>query len=412
MKTKLPGGYSFIFIFCISSFLFLSVFSCKKKSDDDCPVCPVVNSVTPASGKHGDTITISGKNFSSDFASQTIKFNGKPVETGDILSGTTEQIRVRVPLKCGTGPVTVALDADLFSEGGPVFTYITTQVVTVFAGTPGVSGNPSTTVSLGTAQFNSPGKLIIDNTGALCVLDVGNNKVKKFDASVNAFRTISTSLTTPRGLALDKNDNLYFAQTSIGSPPYSCNVHQCIHGSFTSSSIRTFTLTNDGASVLDMACDPLLNPVVSVMNIFGDGGYLLRVHPIVNIGIDTIILNGPFINSMCVKDSFLFAYDNFFNGAGTVHMIIRMNLNTYRIDTLAGNTECNGFFTTAMAIKDNTVYLSNSTSHQVYFLNSAGHLIAYLTTIFDGIGGMVFDANGDLYISETNQHCIKKISNE
>ena len=96
---------------------------CKKINENECPVCPVITSINPDYGHFGDTIYIHGIHFNETCESNIIKVNGKKVERENILDGDKSFISIRIPIGCGTGPVSVALDADLFSGPGPVFHY-------------------------------------------------------------------------------------------------------------------------------------------------------------------------------------------------------------------------------------------------------------------------------------------------
>ena len=128
MKNKL----SLLVLFTL---LIMAVTFCKKKDDNECPACPSVQSISPTSGVWGTEVTITGINFNADYASNIVKFNGKQVDAADILSGSETQLVVKVPKSCGTGPVTVDVDADLTHIGTPpTFTYNFTSTVSDIGG--------------------------------------------------------------------------------------------------------------------------------------------------------------------------------------------------------------------------------------------------------------------------------------
>jgi len=85
--------------------------------------------------------------FPRIFKTNTIKINGVVIQTDSILSGSSSELVVKVPKGCGTGPVTVDVDADLTNGGSPpVFHYQYVYRVTTLAGTPNVPGSSGTSV--------------------------------------------------------------------------------------------------------------------------------------------------------------------------------------------------------------------------------------------------------------------------
>ena len=56
---------------------------------DPAPTAPTITTFSPTSGAVGDSVTITGTNFSSTLASNTVKFNGI---TATLNSGTTAQL--------------------------------------------------------------------------------------------------------------------------------------------------------------------------------------------------------------------------------------------------------------------------------------------------------------------------------
>jgi streptogramin lyase len=102
------------------------VVTCRKKDkEDDCPLCPSVESLSPVSAKCYEKLTISGRNFNVKTKENIVKINGVQIDADSILSGTETQLVVKVPRGCGTGPVTVDVDVELTHVGdAPTFNYI------------------------------------------------------------------------------------------------------------------------------------------------------------------------------------------------------------------------------------------------------------------------------------------------
>lgn len=109
-------------------FVTFSLFNGCKKSDDECPICPSAVSIFPTSGSGGDILTITGINFAELATDNIVKINGQLCDS--IVSGTTTEIKVKVPENCGTGPVTVDFDSELTNQGTPpIFQYNTSYSV-------------------------------------------------------------------------------------------------------------------------------------------------------------------------------------------------------------------------------------------------------------------------------------------
>ncbi len=140
-------------------FVTFSLFNGCKKNDDECPICPSAVSIFPTSGSGGDILTITGINFAEVATDNIVKINGQLCDS--IISGTTTEIKVKVPENCGTGPVTVDFDSELTNQGTPpIFQY-------------------NTSYSVGTKQnLNLPwGIAFSDNTSTDFMYVVSENKI-------------------------------------------------------------------------------------------------------------------------------------------------------------------------------------------------------------------------------------------
>ena len=380
-----------------------SAVSCKKKSDDECPACPSVQSLSPSSGKYGIEVTISGINFNPSYTENIVKFNGHQVDPTDIISGSSTELKVKVPKGCGTGPVTVDVDADLTNYGTPpVFTYELTQSIIVYAGEEGTSGNPAIPVALDQPQFNQPSDILIDNAGIIYVLDKQNNAVKKFDPSISMFRTI-TGITDPACIFLDQQNNLYIAENS-GTI---CTISKCVSGSFSITNYKFLTIDTYGIGVTQACIDNQLNIYASIINQFGEAS-TVAVYP--NAGSDSMLFSTPLMSSMKLKDSLLYASVNMWTGFSTIPFVVRGNIHTGAVDTVVTQQNCSvtGILG-GMAMKQNNLFISDRQSGLIYSVTSSGTLELFVNTPFNFPSGMAFDNAGNLYVAENNTHCIKKI---
>ncbi len=159
-------------------------FTCKKKDKDECPVCPSVESISPASAKCYEKITIFGKNFAASPAANIVKINGMQINPDSILSGTSTQLVVKVPKGCGTGPVTVDIDNELTNYGNPpIFTYDFRYVAINFGISKGanpppcISGQSTPSIS----YFLKPTGIVVDAFGNIYFSDSNYNCIFKLD---------------------------------------------------------------------------------------------------------------------------------------------------------------------------------------------------------------------------------------
>lgn len=112
-------------------FLLSNPFACKK--EDATPVvipAPAISSLDPAIGGFGTQVTITGSNFGSTAALNTVSFNGKPAT---IVSANTSSIVAQVPDGAGTGPVMVTTGGKSGSFAGS-FTYRLTATTSMLIG--------------------------------------------------------------------------------------------------------------------------------------------------------------------------------------------------------------------------------------------------------------------------------------
>lgn len=257
--------------FVIPCILILSAFtlqSCSKKGSDPTPQSGdktlSITSIDVQEGPYNTAVTITGTNFSSATGDDQVFFNGV---AASVTAATSSQLKVLVPLDAGTGHVSVKVNSN--SAVGPVFTYQLSEIVSTFAGngsgayldgtglaasflepdgltidangnlfiadngdnairkiTPAavvttLAGNPKTVGSADgtgiTATFNSPNDLVMDLAGNIYEIDFANHGVRKI-TSTGVVTTIggpgndaahTANLLGPIGIAIDKTGNLY-----------------------------------------------------------------------------------------------------------------------------------------------------------------------------------------------------------
>lgn len=90
------------------------------------PPTPQIFSYEPAFAPEGDTIIISGMNFSNTAADNVVKFNGV---AGTVVDADSLIISAQVPVGATTGPVTVTVNG--LTAEGPTFSVVEVTVVEI-----------------------------------------------------------------------------------------------------------------------------------------------------------------------------------------------------------------------------------------------------------------------------------------
>jgi len=209
-----------LWMFCLA----VSMVACKKSHNDPAPngpaMHPVINSISPDHGPKNTAVVIAGNNFGSNAASVKVFFNGVQ---GSVQSVSESSITAIVPAKAYKGKVTVTVDTA--TAVGPVFTYEVTAVVTTLAGGNRIGGHAD---GVGTsAKLYGPVGIAVDKVGNVYVGDVQAYCIRKITPE-GTVTTLSGNPTnqgfadgtaagalfaTPRDLAIDTVGNiLYIAE--------------------------------------------------------------------------------------------------------------------------------------------------------------------------------------------------------
>lgn len=255
----------------------LATFGCAGRYDIVPAVPkPSIEALSSTCGRGGETITISGVNFSEVATQNIVRFNGTQAV---VTQSTKTSLRVTVPARSGNGVVTVAIrDA---TGTGPVFSNLPTGTATIAGelgpqipedvGMMGLAADnsgvlitsrinsariermtPSGSFTLvagggadgessgyrngvgGDALFESPADVVVDSKGNIYVADSYNHCIRKIDPAgvVTLYAGVFSPQTGrpaqgfkdgprteailgfPTGLAIDDRDNIYFADQS------------------------------------------------------------------------------------------------------------------------------------------------------------------------------------------------------
>ena len=195
-------------VFILGFFILCFSVTCRKKDDDSCPVCPVVNSFSPGHGKNGDTVTIAGGNFTTNPEGLKLKvaINGMNAVITKIVSDN--QVKILVPDKCGTGLIRVYYDDELSSQSAASFIYDRIGITYTFAGKCGSTIENADPLL---AEFSSPTQVFLDEPRGYVYALIADGKILVRISSSGVKKIIDTSPEIIQGGACDASGNIYLA---------------------------------------------------------------------------------------------------------------------------------------------------------------------------------------------------------
>jgi hypothetical protein len=166
---------------------------------------PVISSFTPTSGAAGATMTISGTNFSTTAANNSIYFGGvKATASG----ATATQITVTIPTGAQYGPIAVQNSASTH----PVIGYSVTPFIPTFLSKNNITaGDFDSRIDISSAT-SAKSILIVDVDGdgkPDIVMNIGSANMYIFRQSTNSSGNLSSAyFDSPVQVALGTNNNL------------------------------------------------------------------------------------------------------------------------------------------------------------------------------------------------------------
>ena len=427
---------------CILALLLLEFTACKKKSEDECPVCPRVTSISPTSGKAYTTLTITGENFADNFQDNIVKINGVSIVSDSILSGSTTQLVVKVPKGCGSGAVTVDVDADLTNSGTPpVFNYIFNYRVSTFAGKADSAGNAAG--SLAAMRFDSPFDILCnpnnvlyirDNTTELRSINLNNNSV----ANIH-YNSGHCGSASDKSIEVDANNVFYFCdryENRIIS--FSGAICDSFAGNITAGSTDSTLLRSTFNSPFDIAINKSNTNEFFVADTYNHTIRKIskttgRVTTVAGNPADGSDLDGPVAtarfnqpSSVLAKDGIIYVADR------ATHKIKKIENGV--VSLLAGSTQGSADGTGSLASFNTPVRINFDSDFNILVCDSGNFRIrkvtrtGVVTTLaggtsgtFDGDGtqaqfrsvsGVCVDAAGNIYVADYSAHTIRKITRE
>ncbi|WP_395076817.1 IPT/TIG domain-containing protein [Flavobacterium sp.] len=203
-------------------FIATIVASCSKDDTPELPPPPTSNlsisSINPTSGPKNTTVIVTGVNFSSNNTSNIVSLNGKPC-TVNAASATS--LTITIPRGAGSGVIKLTVAGVTVQT--PNFEYMVTPsaVSTVAGSTRGFADGIGSNV-----LFNLPFGTTVDAVGNLYVADGDNHKIRKISpvgvvttlaGSTFGFAdgsNITAQFYAPTGVATDASGNIYVTDSA------------------------------------------------------------------------------------------------------------------------------------------------------------------------------------------------------
>lgn len=200
----------------VTATLLLAACTMLSCSDDDDngtqTVPPEVTSVSPTEGPKATVVTINGTNFSTTLTENKVTFNGR---IATVTAATATQLMVTVPPASDSGPIVVTSKSQT-ATNQPVFTFHW-SVGTLAGTTQGYEDGLA-------AKFNAPSGIAADSLGNTYITDFGNHLIRK-TTPTGAVSTVagsapgiqdgvgtSAKFYYPNGSAVDKLGNIYVSE--------------------------------------------------------------------------------------------------------------------------------------------------------------------------------------------------------
>jgi len=408
--------------------------SCSDNDDETKTLPPDVTSISPGEGPKATLVTITGTNFSPTISENEVTVNGKPAT---ITSATATQLTVTVPPAADSGPIVVKSKGQKATKE-PNFTF--QWSVTTLAGTTQgyVDGSP--------AKFYSPSGVAADSMGNTYITDFGNHVIRKITAA-GAVSTLAGStlgvidgLATaakfylPNGSAIDKLGNIFISEEG------GCRVRKITPTGVVSTLAGNVIGSADGVGMSAQFKQPSGIAVDKQGNVYVADQHNNRIRKITADGIVTTLAGSAagYADGSGSGAQFYRPTGVVVDAQGNVFVADLFNHKIRKITpsgvvtTIAGSTY--GFadgsgtsakfgFPAGLALdKQGNLYVADSENHRIRKITPAGVVTTFAGTGTSGTNDGIatasqfyapreidIDAAGNMYIADAGSNRIRKI---
>jgi len=341
--------------------------SCKKDETIAPTPQPVqtVTAINPTSGPKNTTVTITGTDFGSNTSVLKVYFNGVQ---GTIQSANNTTITASVPAGASTGIVKV--EKNNVQANGPVFTYHVTGTVSTFS------------LSGAATNLNHPSGIVKDASGNLYVCDRDNHRILKITPAgvTSVFAGGTMGFVNGTGASAQFNQPYCITMDGAGNFYVGDRINHAIR-KITAAGVVTTLAGNgspgnaNGTGGAAMFNEPLGVAADAAGNVYvADyiNGALRKVTP---AGVVTTLTGVPYIFGVAV------------DGAGNIYCAEYGNHQVSKYSSSGAYS--------VIAGQSGTVGTADGTGSAARFYYPAG---------------ITVDANGNLYVSETLNNRVRKIT--
>lgn len=424
----------------ITLFILVLIASCSKDNEALAPaVNPVaISSMGPTTGAKNTAVVLIGTGFSNNAASNIVTLNGKVCT---VNQASTTQLNITIPPKSSTGNIIVTVAGN--SAQSTPFTYIDTVTVSTLAGsTLGNADGQGVN-----AQFNTPFGIAIDGTRTLFIADTRNHRIRKISPT-GLVTTIAGSIAgfaDGQGAAAQLNLPSHLVQNATGDLFVTDKENHKIRKISNTGQVENYAGTSKGFEVKARQVSKFDSPFGIVTNILGEiivvDSKNFRIRNVPNIGGTNSVAgnsNAGITDGQGTAAQFtnpegieIDAAGNLYVADDGISKLIRKISTTGLVTTLAGGPA--GFAdgqgadarfsdVTDIAI-DATGNLFVTDKHRIRKISPTGLVTTIAgsdtagfadgdatTAQFNVTAGIAIDLNGNLYVADSRNNRIRKIT--
>jgi hypothetical protein len=402
--------------------ILLTMMSCQKSNSLDqlLGAAPIILSANPLQGPFSTVVQIFGSGFTS---SDSVQFNGTPAVVSVV---SPNALTVIVPKKAGSGHITIQVGGK--TAIGPVFNYQFTTVVSTVVGLQlyGFQDGDETS-----ARFNQPIGICLDNEGNIDVADYGNDAIRQITLPSfgNAHAQVRTLAGSPNSTAeVDGNGE---AATFL-SPYWIAVDASQINGlvyvtDVFASTIRTISIGLGGQNTVNTLSGAYGGLPLGRGYMDGYAYYAEYSGPA------GIAVNYPKSSSTGLPNVYVADQDNY-----RIRLITSQPYEVALTSTLAGSgvsgiasgigtyAQFNLPFGLVLGQVDSipTLFISDQGNNAIRTLNLNTNFVTTLAgnvdpglangnvanAEFNAPSGLAQDFQGNLYVADMNNHCVRKIT--
>ncbi len=419
-------------------FILVLIASCSKDSDTPSePIAPqlAISSISPSTGPKNTIVTITGTGFSTTNSENVVTINGKVCP---IVNSTATQLTVTIPPSAGSGKIKVTV-AGSNAESSNFDFKVTTTVTTIAGSTIGFADGQGNI-----AQFKQPFGIAIDALENLFVVDKLNHKIRK----ISSTGLVTTVAGSTIGFA-DGQGTL--AQFSVPSFLVVDGVGNLFVTDVQNNKIRKITPTGlvstfagstqgfaDGQGINAQFNDPIGIGIMADGNLLIADANNFRIRKISPTGLVTTLAGGTFgfADGQDTAAEFKVTYGAAADSAGNIFISdqnrIRKISPSGFVSTFAGSVpgylDGQGVIAQFNSIggiaidRSGNLYVTDGNNSKIRKISASGLVTTVagvtegsndgneITSQFYAPGGITIDNKGNLYVADTGNHRIRKIT--